>query len=274
MLELPALPRTVKVLSSDDTERLRALYPDLPKGPGNCVTCKGRGQFRWRDEDWGDPVDWACSCEDQFLLNRWFLHSGIEIHYQRLFWADASGVREDVLDVVTDYIEHLDAYTTAGLGLLLWGRVGTGKTMLATLLMKSILEKGVDGYFATFHTLLDLFTAGWQADAQKAWFDRRLRNAGVLVIDDIGREYAGRSQVAETALDHVLRQRVAADRPTIITTNRAPDELATVYSGNALSLISESAIVKEFVGADYRPEHRQRKIDEAKAGLTRPLVFG
>lgn len=272
MHELPALPSSVRVLRTDESDRLKALYTDLPATPANCVTCKGRGSFRWNFE--GEPADWKCPCDDQFLLHRYLLNAGIEKHYQRLFWDDATGVREDVLDVVQDYIDNVEAYVASGLGLLLWGRVGTGKTLLATLLMKAILERGVDGYFATFHTLIDLFTEGWNKDEHKAWFDRRLRNAGLLVIDDIGREYGGRNAVAETVLDHVLRTRVAADRPTIITTNKAPTELGALYSGNALSLLSESAITYEFVGADYRPEHLSRKVAEAKAGLVRPVVFG
>lgn len=271
MFELPPNPRSVRILTDPEIERLRAQYPDLPASPRTCVTCRGTGTFRWYFE--GEPGDWKCPCEEQFLLHRFLLHAGVELHYQRLFWGDADGIAEDVLAVVEDYIQHFDDYLANGLGLLLWGSMGTGKSMLSALLLKRVLQRGGDGFFATFHGLLDLFTEGWQRSEHKTWFDKRIRNAGLLVIDDIGREHAGRSAVAETALDHVLRTRVAADRPTLITTNRHPDELGTLYSGNALSLLSESAIVHEFRGADYRPRHRQRKIDEAKAGLRRPVVF-
>lgn len=273
MHELPALPRAIPILPTVDSERLRDLHPGLPVSPRDCVTCKGTGQFRWYDEA-GEPTDWKCNCEEQFILHRYLLASGVALHYQRLRWDDAEGVPNDVLDVIQDYIDNCDAYVQAGLGLVLWGRVGTGKTLLASLLLKSLLEKGVRGQFVTFHTMLDMFTAGWEQKEAKVWFEQRITHADVLVLDDIGREHEGRrTAIAESTLDHVLRSRVAADKPTIMTTNRSPDELGTLYSGNALSLLSESAIVKEFRGADFRPEHQTRKITEAKARLTRPIVL-
>lgn len=272
MHELSPLPPAIPILSTTDTERLRELHPSLPSSPRACVTCKGTGQFRWLDDD-GQPADWKCDCDEQFILHRYLLASGIELHYQRLRWADAEGVPPDALGVIEDYIEHCDAYVQAGLGLVLWGKVGTGKTMLAALLLKSLLEKGVRGQMVTFHTMLDLFTAGWEQKEAKVWFEQRITHADVLVLDDIGREHGGRNAVAESTLDHVLRSRVAADRPTIMTTNRTQEELGTLYSGNALSLLSESAIVQEFRGTDYRPEHQTRKITEAKARLTRPIVL-
>lgn len=273
MLTLPPLPRVVRILPTADSERLRLLYPDLPRTPDDCVTCKGQRKFRWRDET-GEVAEFECDCDGQFMLHRWLLNSGIEKHYQRLTWGDADGVADDVLGVVQDYIANVDRYVAAGLGLVLWGTYGTGKTLLSSLLLKTVLGQGTDGFFTTMHTLLDRFTEGWTQDEAKSWFDRRIRNAGLLVIDDIGREHAGRNAVAESTLDHVLRSRVAGDRPTIITTNRRPDELATLYAGNALSLLSECTISQRFRGADFRPEHQQRKIAEARLGLVRPVSLG
>jgi DNA replication protein DnaC len=272
VLTLPALPTSVQVLPEFDTERLRALYPDLPRSPADCPTCRGTKAFRWRGAD-GAPADYECPCHDQFLLHRWLLRAGVEKHYQRLSWDDALGVPDSALEVVQDYVTNVEHYQRVGLGLVLWGNFGTGKTFLASMLLKGAIAAGVDGMFATMHVLLDRFTEGWERREAAAWFDQRIRHAGLLVIDDIGREHSGRNAVAESTLDHVLRSRVASDRPTIITTNKTPADLATLYAGNAVSLLAESCIVHEFRGADYRPAHQARKIDEAKAGLVRPLVL-
>jgi DNA replication protein DnaC len=270
VLELPPLPSAVRVLRTDESDRLNALYTET-FSPRNCVTCSGRGTFRWLDPA-GEPADWKCSCEDQYLLYRWLLNAGIEKSYQRLSWTDATGISEPALDVAGDYVDNLSAYTATGVGLVFWGTFGTGKSMLAALLLKSLLVQGADGFFTTFHSLLDAFTEGWNQQEGKRWFEHRIRHAGVLVIDDIGREYGGRNAVAETALDHVLRARVAGERPTIITSNRSLEDMGVLYSGNALSLLSECSIVHQFTGADFRPQQRERKVAEAKLRLVRPIT--
>jgi DNA replication protein DnaC len=162
----------------------------------------------------------------------------------------------------------------SGIGLTLTGSSGTGKTMLSSLLLKNLVGAGHKGFFTTFHTLLDYFTAGWTSTDEKRWFDGRVRNAGVLVIDDMGREHKGRIDIAISTLDHVLRARVSSGRPTILTSNLTLPKLGELYSANALSLLSESSITIEFIGPDYRPTHQQTKIDEARQGLTRPIVIG
>lgn len=273
--QLSPNPAAVRILRTDETTRLRARYPDLPRTPRDCKTCRGTGTFRWyADGSRTEIADYECDCDEQFLLHRWLLNSGVELHYQRLAWTDAATVETAALDVAGDYINNVDHYIAAGLGLVFHGGYGTGKTLLSSLLLKSLLGRGVDGYFATFQDLLDTYTKGWRDDEQATWFDKRVRNAGILVIDDIGRENHNRSAVVESALDSVLRSRVSADRPTLITTNKSIEDIGTLYSGNAVSLLSESSLVYRFTGADFRPRLNDRNRTEAQNRLTRPLVLG
>ena len=270
--ELEPNPLSVRAPSDEDLERLKGLYPSLERALKICVTCRNAHIFKWRDGN--DIVTFRCPCDEQLGLHLWLLNAGLDLRYQRLGWSDAVGVEHGVTKTIMDYAEHAQAYATSGVGLVLIGRRGTGKTMISALLLKELMSRGFTGYFSTFQGLLDLYTAGWGKNTadERLWYDRKIKNVGVLVVDDMGREHDGRLPVAEAAFDDVLRARVAADRPTIITSNRGLQELGELYSLNAMSLLDECTLAVEFTGEDYRPTQRGLRLDEARQGLTRPLV--
>lgn len=269
---VPENPTTITTLLDADVQRLRKDHPDLPKSLKDCITCKGAGQFWWYDPTGGDdPVVWTCNCADQFVLHRYLLNAGINLAYQRMSWADASYIEEGAKEVIRDYNAHALNYVQAGIGLLLHGERGTGKTLIASLLAKWMISQGFDVYFTTFQELIDTYTGTWQNEDRKAWFNKRVRNAGVLVIDDIGREHKGRLEIVESMFDHIVRARVSSVRPTILTTNKNLTDLRALYSPNLTSLLAESSIEYQFSGEDYRPQANKNRIAEARQGLNRPV---
>lgn len=277
---LPALPDHCRVLPTVDATRLNAKDTSGWSDPSRrCITCHKTGQFRWylpRSRDPEAAVGYECpeGCVQQWMLHRWLLNAGIGTRYQRLSWDDAVaidvGVQETVMGYVVDHRDNVDS----GLGLVLWspGR-GTGKTMLGALVAKELMARGEDIYFTQFNDMIDHFTAGWRDEAERAWFNRRVRNAGVLVVDDLGREHKGRGEVVEAMLDQVIRHRVSMARPTIITTNYTEEDILKGYRQNVLSLLYECSQWVEVPGTDYRQQHGERTAVEKRAGLTRPLVL-
>jgi DNA replication protein DnaC len=295
MYEMEPLPSGVRLLSDAESERLRRLHPDLPPSPEQCVTCRGKQQFLWWNEDRSEPVEWKCNCPDQWVLHRFLLNSGIGIWYQRLSWGDVH-TEPGVMEAVQSYQEHLEGYIAAGIGLIFHGLKGTGKTLLLTLLLKQMLGMGLDGYFTTFANLTSTFAESTFGDDEEAkvWFQRRIHHAKVLVVDDVGQEFRtqrmvslaeaekygtqpGRahfsSSVAGAAFDSVLRDRVASARPTFFSTNYTLEELEKAYESNIISLLCECSATYQFTGADYRRITDQRN-EEVQQGLTRPLVIG
>jgi DNA replication protein DnaC len=265
-------PSAIWPLLDVDLRRLTEKYPDMSMSPANCVTCGGDGTFRWLFH--GEPADYLCDCEEQLYLHQWLLNAGIDKSYQRLGWDDTRAVEPSALKTVLDYVEKIDPLAARGIGLVMHGAArGTGKSLLASLLLKMLIADGYDGFFVTFQTLLDLFTSTWRSNDEKRWFEARICNAGVLVIDDMAREYAGRLGIAAALVDHVLRTRVSAQRPTIVTTNKSLDELGELYSLNSLSLLQGCSVSVEFIGTDFRPRHLERLLDEADRNLTRPIVL-
>jgi DNA replication protein DnaC len=261
------------MLTDVEAERLNSTNPGIPKSPKNCITCGGNKTFRWRGLD-GQPVDYECNCIDQWIMHRYFHHCGLGTLYQRYSWTDARSVDSKVMDEVLEYSSHIEAYVRTGRGLILRGaKTGTGKTLVAALLFKAMLAQGIDGYFTQFNEMLDAHAAGWRNEEERAWFIRRVRNAGVLVIDDVGREYVGRGpELIEATLDKVIRARHDDCKPTIITTNKDDEFFNARYQGNVMSLLSGTCQVIEVTGEDYRPIQEENSKQEARLGLVRPIV--
>jgi DNA replication protein DnaC len=265
-------PSGCRSLRDPEVARLRQQYPGLWANPAKtCLTCDKKGEFLTRRN--GEVITVTCDCLAQWKLHRWMLNAGVDEHYQRLSWEDVIGVPDSVQVEVMDYLEGASANLSQGHGLTLWSPDrGTGKTLLASLVLKRLLADGHDGYFTQFNLMLDFFTATWRSEEERSWFTRKVRNVGVLVVDDIGRENKGRDAVSEAMFDTVIRARVAGSRPTIITTNYNPEQLLQGYGPNVLSLLSEVNIAIELPGADFRPRQHEQTRQDIASGLVRPLV--
>jgi ATPase family associated with various cellular activities (AAA) len=295
--QLPPLPRGIQMLTTDASQSLNRRMPIARAyTPSKCVTCSGKKFFLWRDPEGGpEPVLYDCPCDDQYLLFRWLLNSGIPLTYQRLGWSDYTYLSEAAMTEAAQYLEHRDAFINAGFGMVLWGSRGTGKTLLANLLLKEFTGDGVGCYSTTFADMVDAFAGGWHDPAQEAWFNRTLRNARVLYIDDVGREYskdrfadAAKSDdqirsaaladnrpgsMKETLLEAVVRHRTANSLPTFVSTNFTPDQISQGYGGHTMSLLSEKAVFVEVSGADRRNEMRRRETDFIAKSMVRPIVI-
>jgi DNA replication protein DnaC len=252
-------------LSDADAIRLAERYPRLgvEVGPYDyCPTCNKTGSYRWRGKSH------ECDCFYQLQLHKHYLNAGIGVTYQWLDWDDWFGPYE-TLEKIQLYLTM--PFVERGMGLFLWGSQGTGKTMLATLVLKELIKRGIRCYAVTMDQMVDEYTRGWGSDEEKRWFDRKVRYAEVLLLDDIGKE-GSRGSLPERTFNNLLRDRVQGGRPTLITTNISPGELGAVYGSNSLRMLYESAMEIHFTGDDVSLTINKRNNDEMFAGEVRPIV--
>lgn len=282
-LSLPSNPPACLPLSDEDFARLRAQHgTSLWSTPRkHCQTCLDERWFARRNAA-GEIDLYDCDCEEQWLLYMWLLNAGIGIAYQRLALNDCTSVNPAALDAVIEYLgeDRIKSNLNLGIGLVLWSKTrGTGKSLLATILLKRVLEMGYSGYFTTFPDMLDMYQSSWRDPEQKRWFDRKVRNVSFLVIDDIGRENEARGAAKEehsmgmkdAMVDAVIRARNAAALPTIITTNYTPERMGKTY--DVVSLLSGAAMPIEVTGADYRETFLADNVRDAEANIRRPVVM-
>lgn len=282
-LRLPSNPPAVRNLLNSALRRLEAQYDAkvMPRTPDHCLTCGGKKSFRWKDPNTGEVIDWECNCIEQYQLRLFLLNAGIEKQYQDLSLMDAHALEPDALALLADYFEYADAYVNQGLGLLLYGESGTGKTLISTLLLKHLLKKGYDGYFTPFSKMINSSVDGWYDQQERQWYIKRVVNAGVLVIDDIGHEPKARRETVLPIFNETLRARIAGARPTFITTNLSLSDLESYYrlghlekeTYDFLSILRGCSIFLGFKGESYRNREGEEKRQNAREGLRRPAVM-
>lgn len=256
-----------RYLSDTEAERLYRNHPQLGRSYEKyCPTCDKKGTYFWRGQD-ND-----CDCEYQLQLHKHYLAAGIGLTYQRLDWDDYAGPTP-VLDGVMKYLDKREQFLKRGLGMFLFGSYGTGKTMLANLVLKELVKDGLTCWATTFSQTVEMFTAGWSDKADKNYFQQKFINSQVLLLDDVGKELRGtRIALAETTFDAILRQRVQAGRATFITTNMDSTDLEDGYGAAILSLVREKSLDLEFNGNDFRTTANSREITEVLKGEVRPIV--
>lgn len=101
----------------------------------------------------------------------------------------------------------------------------SGKTHLAAAIGNYRQEQGDDVLFVTTPDLLDFLRTTFNPSSN-ASFDRRfykVRNAGLLILDDLGTENA--SSWAREKLFQIIDYRYVTKLPTVITTGKSFDDL-------------------------------------------------
>jgi DNA replication protein DnaC len=263
---------TYDIVADDPTDEelayLELNAPQLATGHYDyCPTCNKLGVYQYQG------VKHACDCATQLALAQHYTLAGIPADYHRLDWSDFT---EELPVDVQDYRDNLQAFVHYGMGLLLVGSRGLGKTMLLTLVLKDCVKLGLHCYATTFNTTVDQLTAGWgpgdEAQAAAARFRKRFQVSDVLLLDDLGKEFKAANKIAATTFDNVLRTRVQNNRPTLLSSNLSVDGITTGYGESVLSLLLQKVMLVRMEGQDYRFQAGQRIRDLVRSQETRPIV--
>ena len=231
------------------------LSPSLLKLEYVCDACK----------DTGYVENAPCACMKHKLMDRLYDQSNVreivklenfDTFDLRLF-SDAVVAAEGIspkenaqrnLKKAMEFAEH-----PFGDNLLLYGGAGRGKTFLCNCIAKEVLEQGKTVLYLTagqlFKQLEDMRFRNKEEEEPFDW-DRELLDADLLIIDDLGTEFATVFTASE--LFRIVNDRKLRQRPVVISTNLDYKALMEQYSDRVMSrLIGEYTTLK-FFGEDIR----------------------
>lgn len=159
---------------------------------------------------------------------------------------------------VIAYGNALSENIRAGMGLLLSGPVGVGKSYAAAALTRLYVQKVVrsDHVFQTAPDLVDNLSdmdAPYDPYREQPWMTTYM-TVPWLVINDLSKEYRGGKLGEQVAykLGRLLRARCERKLVTHVTTNANGDKLREEYGESIASLMAEMMIPVIVGGEDKR----------------------
>lgn len=207
------------------------------------------------------------ACEQELATKRFW--AGIQaawerdgIHdktYLKYDFNDDDGGNKSVSTVCRKYAEHWEKMQENGLGMLLYGQVGAGKTFLLSCIGNAVLQQKVMICATSFPRILNSL----QSSTDKTALLDRLALYQLVLLDDLGAERES-SYVLEQVFS-IVDSRYRSGKPLIVTTNITPKEMENPENMSYCRLydrILEMCPIRVHVPGDSRrktkTEHRKQ----------------
>ena len=167
----------------------------------DCPLCGGSGrqleELEWEDEIIPVGRSVFCKCKATALF-RMKLH---EAGLPREFW-EADRIEpqfnRDQFAVVNGYVDNIVAARKHGLGMVLTGKNGAGKTTSGALIVLGAIRAGYTAAYINFPHLVDGWRRAWREPSLAKYLDERVC-LDFVVLDEIGDD---RRHMGSTHRDH------------------------------------------------------------------------
>lgn len=172
------------------------------------------------------------------------------------------------MNIARTYVEKWDQVRMNNVGLLLWGKVGTGKSFFAGCIANELMNREIPVCMTNFGTILNDLSMNREGKNEYiAWLCR----FSLLILDDFGMERG--TEYGLEQVYNVIDSRYRSGRPLIVTTNLALDELQnpgdTAHTRIYDRVLSMCCPVC-FTGVNFRKEKAKNNMGRLKEFLENP----
>lgn len=229
-----------------------------------CAKCKDTGMVDGR----------LCECVQTQSVQRAYQSSGLSQQLQKEnfetfdlslfsdepFMNEQMSPRANIAQIKEDLLASLARFdANPDQSFMFCGTAGSGKTFLASAVAKYLIDRGKNVLYVSAYDLCRLMEERrFSNDRPSAlsFSENDLYDCDMLIIDDLGTEFASALSVAE--LYNCINKRILLGKSTLISTNLSLSGIAKNYGDRLASRLSNGFIVYRFYGPDVRMEKRRR----------------
>lgn len=164
-------------------------------------------------------------------------------------------------DVIVRYGNKIDTMISNGIGMILSGNNGVGKTAAVVCLAKEFRRRYKSVFFIEASDLKRAVFSNEIFDDEESVWDRA-KSVDVLILDDLGKGVKDSKGQGERLIDELIRARNARKLITFITTNISTmNQLNEELKESTVKTFKECMYYLKMEGPDRR-EEAQKKIVE------------
>lgn len=137
--------------------------------------------------------------------------------------------------------------------MLMFGPAGTGKTFLTNCLARALIEKQHTVSYERAGDLFDRMSKlnfSARSDPEAESINRRVIESELLIIDDLGTEFA--TDFTRARFFSIISNRLSNGMSTVISTNLSMNQIKDYYGERVSSRLMGDYILLPFYGADLR----------------------
>ena len=175
---------------------------------------------------------------------------------------DNASVMTKQLAKAKEYAKKWDDFSREGIGLLLFGNVGTGKSYAAGCIANALIDRMISVLYVDMTDVVNRMQGNFGADRDS--YLKRITCPDLLILDDLGAE-RNTSYGKERVFD-IVNRRLLSRTPMIITTNIALSvmQIATALDARRIyARVLEVCVPVLFDGENFRKGNAAENLKKA-----------
>lgn len=204
--------------------------------------------------------------ERQLRLKQLFTNSLMDERFKKETFEnwDFNKGNKGLYKIGTKYCENFKKAKEEGLGLLLYGNPGNGKTYLSNSIANNLLLRYVTVISVSINALLQRIQKTYNSYGKEGedQIIMSLSNADLLIIDDLGTEQ--NTEWSKTKIYNIIDSRYRNGLPVIVSTNKSIDDLKEIYEERTVDRLFEMCTPYLVSGESIRKVKAREKTELLK----------